>query len=411
MLRTSKGALGALWAATAAAAFALGRITAPAQAPLAPDDLAGSIRAALGEGDALERLGRTASLLERLVPEELPGVLALYERMIPLLDAWELGPFFSAWARFDPAGALDHALAWPLREMSEERRTGVRATIESWAQADPVRARRAAEELAEAHPRLRRDAWIGLATGWARSDGGPGGLGAFLAELRPTRFRDEAADTALRELVRAGGAEAALGWADTILRDEAQDPTFQRSVFESAVRQAAGFDFERTGAWVMEHAEAAYAQEGLLIVAEHWGRGDGAAVMAWLGEHPAGEPRDRAVRKAFLEWSREDRPGAKTWLDTVSPTAFHDPALEVWAEQLVAGEPVEALGWCERILDPARRERCLESAARSWYARDALAAETWLQQSPLDEEVRSRVRRPPRQEAPGRRRPRGAGAR
>jgi hypothetical protein len=406
MPRTSKGARVALWAATVAAAFVLGRVTAPAQV-LAPDDLAGSIRAALGEGDELERLGRTVSLLERLGPEELPGVLAVYERMLPLLDAGELGPLFSAWARFDPAGALEHALAWPLRKMGEERRSGVRTTIESWAQANPSRARQAAEELAAAHPRLRRNAWMGLVAGWVRSDGGPEGLGSFLAELRPARHRDEAADIALRELVRARGADAALGWADTILRDETQEPSFQRSVFESAVRRAAGFDFERTGAWVMGHAEAAYAKGGLLLVAEHWGRGQGAAVMGWLGEQPAGELRDQAVRKAFLEWSRKDRPGAKAWLDSVSPTAFHDPALEVWAEQLVAREPVEALGWCERILDPAWRERCLESAARSWYARDAVAAETWLQQSPLDEEARSNVRRPPRQEAPGRRRPRG----
>jgi hypothetical protein len=131
--------------------------------------------------------------------------------------------------------------------------------------------------------------------------------------------------------------------------------------------------------------------------------------MGWLGENASGGRRDRAVRQAFLEWSRADRPSAKAWLESVSPTAFHDPALEVWAEQLVASEPVEALGWCERILDPARRQRCVESSARIWYTRDALAAEAWLQQSPLDEEARSKVRTPPRQQAPGPRRQRRMG--
>src|SRR3990172_7933274 len=111
MHRTTRGARVALWAATAAASFALGRLTAPAQELPAPDDLAGSLRAALGEGDALLRLGRTTSLLERLDAERLPGVVAVYERMIPLLDPWEVGPLFSAWARFDPAGGLSHARA------------------------------------------------------------------------------------------------------------------------------------------------------------------------------------------------------------------------------------------------------------------------------------------------------------
>ncbi len=409
MHRTSRGALLALGAATAAAAFALGRATAPAQAPPAPDDPAASMRAALGEGDARERLGRTASLLERLDAEDLPGVVAVYERMIPLLDSWELGPLFSAWARVDPAGALEHALAWPMRDMPLERQRAVRATIEGWAQADPSGARRAAEETADAHPRLRADVWSSLVTGWVRSDRGPEGLAAFLAELRPARHRDAAAGVALRELVRVGGADAALGWADAILRDGTQDASFQQSVFQSAVRAAAGFDPERTGSWMVQHVDARYAEEGLLILADPWGRRDGASAMGWLGQRPAGERRDQAVRTAFLAWSRADRPGAKAWLESVSPTGFHDPALEVWAEQLVAQEPAEALGWCERILDPARRQRCLESSAKSWYARDAPAAEAWLQQSPLDEEARSNVRKPARRQAPGPRRPRGAG--
>jgi len=412
MLHTSRGARVALVAATAAAAFALGRFTAPARARQAPDgDMAASIRAALGEGDALERLGRTTNLLEGLDAEKLPAVLAVYERMLPLLEPSELGTFFSAWARFDPAGALDHALAWPIRDMSDERRRGVRAALETWAQADPPSALHAAEEIAAAHPRLRGEVWSGLATGWARSDHGPKELDVFLAELRPARHRDEAADSALRALVRAGGADAALGWADTILGDPTRDPEFQRSVFESAVREAAGFDPARTSAWVTGHADAAYAEDGPLLVAEQWSRGDGSAAMAWLGGNPAGERRDQAVRRAFREWSRADRASAKAWLESVSPTLFHDPALEVWAEQLVAREPAEALGWCKRILDPARRQRCLESAAASWYAQDAVAAEAWLQQSAFDEEARSKVRRPRSQHAPSGRRPRGGGGR
>jgi hypothetical protein len=112
----------------------------------------------------------------------------------------------------------------------------------------------------------------------------------------------------------------------------------------------------------------------------------------------------------MLEWSRVDQAGAKAWLGSLSPTAFHDPALQAWAEEiLIYQEPLEALGWCERILDPARRQRCLESSARIWYVQDAVAAEAWLQQSPLDEEARSEVRGPARQRPAGPRRPRGPG--
>jgi hypothetical protein len=405
--RFSWGADVALWAAPAAAAFGIGRFSAPATPPRAPVDAAGAIRAALGAGDVLEPVARTTSLLERLDPTQLPDVVAVYERMIPMLGPWELSFVFSAWAGFDPAGALEHALAWPMRGMQEERRVGVRAVLETWAPVDSASARQAAEALAAAHPRLRADAWNSLVTGWVRSDGGTEGLDAFLAALRPLRQQDESAGIALRELVRAGGAEAALAWADTILQNDSQEPVFKRSVFDSAVRWAAGWDPERTGEWVVGHADAAFAEAGPVLVAESWGPVDGAAAMGWLEAQPIGERRDKAVRTAFLEWIRADRAGAKAWLLAISPTAFHDPALESWAEKLVAQEPAEAVAWCERILDPARRQRCLETTARGWYMRDAMAAEVWLQHSPLDDETRAKVRRPVKQSTQGTRRPRG----
>jgi hypothetical protein len=108
MHATSRGVIVALCTATAAAAFGIGWITPPphtsAHEPPVPNDLAASIRSALGEGDEIERQGRIASLLERLDPDGLPEVAALYERMIPSIDSSELGAFFAAWARFDAAG-------------------------------------------------------------------------------------------------------------------------------------------------------------------------------------------------------------------------------------------------------------------------------------------------------------------
>ena len=124
MHATSKGVGVALWAATAVAAFGIGWIASPPQEPPVPDDLAASLRSALGEGGVSERQLRTASLLAGLDPDAVLEVAALYERMIPLIDSSELAAFFAAWARFDPVGAIDHALSWPLPEMREQRQVG-----------------------------------------------------------------------------------------------------------------------------------------------------------------------------------------------------------------------------------------------------------------------------------------------
>jgi hypothetical protein len=411
MHTTSRGVIAALWVATAAAAFGIGWIAPPPftspHEPPAPDDLAVSVRSALSEGDVIAREGQTARLLEHLDSDRLPEVVALYERMIPVITQPELSAFFAAWARLDPLGALEHAVAWPLTEMREQREIGVRAAIQVWAQRDPTAARLALEQIGADNPRLRDALRRGLVTGWVHSRRGQEGLGGFLAELPPLRRRDEAVGIATREFMRRGGADAALDWAQPILREEEYDQVFKRSIFVSAIESAAQWDPERAAAWAMEHSEADYAEEGPGIVAKYWSRQDGAAAVAWLGEQPAGDLRDQAVREAFGQWTRKDPLGARAWLESEELTAFHDPALEVKAKRLAPHEPERALGWCERIQDPARQQSCLETTAKTWYAKDAVAAELWLQQSALDEETRRRVRKVSGPKGPRRPGPRG----
>jgi hypothetical protein len=406
MQATSKGVGVVLWAATAVAAFGIGWIASPPHEPPVPSDLAASLRSALAESDEIERLGRTASLLEALGPDTVPEVAALYERMIPFINPSELAAFFAAWARFDPLGALDYAREWRLPEQKERRQIGVSAAIRIWAQRDPLAAREAAGQISADGPAVRQVVPQALVTGWANSPRGQEGLAGFLAELPPLRSRSELIETVARELVRGGGAEAALGWAEPLLRDEDYDLMFKRSVFEATADWVAQWDPERTAAWVVEHSGADYAEQALRIVGKHWARRDGAAAMAWLAEQPAGERRDQAASEAFGRWSRTDPLSAGAWLGAEEPTALHDPALEFKAQRLKSHEPERALVLCGRMQDGARQQACLESAAKEWYAQDAVAAETWLQQSSLDDEARSRVRETPKPKQKERRTPR-----
>jgi len=407
MRAVSRGVRVALWAATAVGAFGIGWIMPPPQRPPAPDDLVDSLRSALGEGNLSERQRRTASLLEHLDRDSLPEVVALYERMIPLIDSSELAAYFAAWARFDTLGAIDYALSWRWPEMRKQREIGLRAAIQVWAQRNPAAAQLAAKQIGADFPALLPALREALVTGWAHSPRGQEGLADFIADLPPLNPRHRLIEALTRELVRGGGAEAALGWVEPILRDEGYEPVFKRSVFEAAVGSAAQWDPERTAAWIAEHSEADYAAEGVGIVAKHWGRRDGEAAMAWLGEQPAGELRDQAVHQAFGEWTKTDPLGARKWLDDEKPAALRDPALEFKAQRIADLEPELALDLCERIEDSARQQSCLESIAKGWYAKDAVAAETWLQQSSLDDEARSRVRdlSQPKPQRPGPDRP------
>ena len=389
MHHMNRGVVLALWAATLVAAFGAGRAAAPPGAISAPEDLGASIRAALGEGDVLERTVRTADLVQHLDAANLPEVRAVYDRMLTVIDQVDIRPFVAAWVRFDPAGALDHTLAWPF---ATKREYGVEAAMLGWAQRDPLAARLAYEQAAPDHPSVRRTLLIALVAGWVHS--GQEGLDRYIADLPPSS-QETAAGTAIGALIRRGGPEAVLAWVDPILRNEAYEIKFKRSVFRRATRSVARWQPERGVAWATAHAGEAYAKDGIRLVAEQWGAQDGPAAMQWLRDQPHGELREQAVREGFVGWLNSDARSAREWLNAQTLTAFHDPAIEVYASRLGDRAPERSVRWCERISDPQHRNGCLRAAAIQWYRVDAVAAEAWLQQSPLDEEARSAVRRPP----------------
>jgi len=397
MRRLSRSAILGLSAAAIVAAFALGRLTSAPASPPAPDDMGTALRAALAEGDPLERTARTVQLLEYLDPETLPSAVAVYDDLLAVLDEYDIRPFVVAWTRFDPPAALDHVLTWPF---SNKREIGVEAAIYGWAQRDPLAARLAAAQVASDYSYLSEKALYSLYAGWVQS--GREGLDRHILEL-PDMAQDPAIGVSIGALMRRGGADAILAWANPILADDAFSDRFKLSLFRRTTRSVARIDPERGAAWALERADNDYARDGLRLVAEAWSERDGAAALAWLSVQPASEARDRAVRDAFSTWLRTDPQAARAWLEAETLTPFHDEAIDVFAKLLSDRFPKKAVEWCEKITHEERRNGCLRVAAAKWYQRDAVAAETWLQTSPLDEEARSYVRTVPekRRRGPG----------
>jgi hypothetical protein len=389
MTGAKKTAVLGVWAATIVAAFAAGRATLPPETALPPDDFGAAIRAALAEKDGVDRAERTASVLQQLDSENVLEVTAVYDRMLNVLDEYDIRPFAIAWARFDPAAALDHSLGWPFLD---KQKTGASAAIEGWAMHDPVGALQAYKEAIARRPSLSDDLFLSLVTGWLYS--GEGGLDEYIAGLSNQR-RDMAITRVAAKLMRRGGADAAMPWVESIIRNDAYENKFTRRVFRRGIRIVGRWDPELAAAWAMEHAGQPYAIDAPRIVAGRWGSRDGRAAMQWVRDHPSEDLHEEAVREAFRTWLQSDRKGAVEWLESETLTAFHDPAISFYAKDLNGRVPEDAIPWCERILDSERRLRCLERAAAKWYQRDAVAAETWLQQSPLDEEARRIARMPP----------------
>jgi hypothetical protein len=389
MTGVKKGVVLGVWAATLVAVFVAGRVTAPSESAPAPDDFGAAIRAALAEKDGLDRAERTASVLQQLDPENVLEVAAVYSHMINILDEYDIRPFAIAWARFDPAAALDHAISWPF---VEKQKLGASAAIEGWAMSDPSGALEAYKEIRDRLPGLSEGMFVGLLAGWLYS--GEEGLDEYLAGLSKQQ-RDTAITKVAARLMRVGGIDATMLWANAIAQNDAYEKRFKRLVFRRGIRMVGRWEPERAAAWAMEYTGQGFASDAPRIVAGLWGKRDGQAAMQWVRDHPDEESYELAVREAFRTWLASDRKGAVAWLESETLIAFHDPAILFYAKDLNDRVPEEAIGWCERIHDSDEQLRCLKLAAAKWYQRDAVAAETWLQESPLDEEARRDARIPP----------------
>jgi hypothetical protein len=339
--------------------------------------------------------------MQYLDAESLPGVVAVYDRMLSGLDECDIRPFVDAWTRFDPTGALDHTLAWRFRT---RQAFGVDAAIRSWAVRDPFEAQLVSEQVGQEHPTLREGVFNNLVVGWVQS--GQRGLDSYLAGLSPLA-QDAAVGLVVGGLMRKGGAEPTLDWADAMLSVDEYDSNLKKTVFRRGTRAVARWYPEKAADWVLKYQGENYASQGLRFLAEQWGEQDGVAAMAWLGDRPASESRDDAVRDAFTRWSRWDPAEAEAWLHAEKITTFHDPAINAYARRIARQTAKKAVEWCQRIDATKLRTGCLRTTASEWYRKDAVATEDWLQASELSEEDRRVVRtpKPKKQRARG-----GAGA-
>jgi hypothetical protein len=99
-------------------------------------------------------------------------------------------------------------------------------------------------------------------------------------------------------------------------------------------------------------------------VGEHWVKRDPAAAFEWLSANAVDEEGAEAIRRVVSRWLKEDRPAAEAWLDSASPAALPDPALDVYARDLAQRSEIEtAIYWAEHIRDASLREACLEAVA------------------------------------------------
>lgn len=372
----------------------------PTGSPIEPnmevDRFGPAVQRALADPSLLRGTQRLAQLLDRLPPDQLDDVRLVFEAEGYALDELELDLFFHAWARIDPAAAVDHA-----RTFSWETKRGpvLAAAIQGWALQDPQAAREVVDDLYNPRSPLSRPLYEGLVLGWASS--GEPGLEAYVSGM-DRAFKSGAGAQLVAARARHLGAQGLGPWADAFLADLEDDPDFAREVFRRVTKSLARRDPVTATAWADRHEETELGSAAVALVAEYGTARDPDHVFEWIeSKETAGDDdgakHAHAVRQGARRWLAADHDGMREFLTSHTLTSLHDPAVAEFAVSLVrargAAAVPEGLEWAEKIGDPVMRNGALGAIAARWIRHDPKAAEIWLEQSPLGETARQKVRK------------------
>jgi hypothetical protein len=354
------------------------------------------VRKILTDDDPLRRAAELARLLQRAEPEALPAIREAYEEAPLDGGDLELVLLGSWWAGFDPQAAV----AWTSTEWRANYASVLMAVFRTWARREPRKALARAREL---RFRVQREMSVQAAyVGWDES--GQPGLLEFIRALPEPAERQAATEVLARRRVVTLGPEGALRWAEAL--PEGNDGF--RVIASARVASAASeLDPAVAAAWAEPLITAGNERPSGLArrVATRWVWRDPEAAMAWLATLPPGKDRNDGVTEAFRDWMSRERAAAVGWIEARSMEPWLEPAFGLYARLISRERPQEALEVVGRISDEELRNRTTTLVARLWLANDPEAAEAWLTQADIPDDVRKRAymrpRRPQGQRTPG----------
>ena len=79
------------------------------------------------------------------------------------------------------------------------------------------------------------------------------------------------------------------------------------------------------------------------------------------------------------------------WIEAAEMEPQLDPAFGLYARVIVNDRPREAVEMAGRLSDEELRNMITTVVARAWLSRDREAAEAWLEQAEIPDEVRKRA--------------------
>lgn len=361
--------------------------SASAPPALSRSQMETTVSQALKERDPVVRMKTLATALESLDQENAEGAAEAFRANRPRVKEFDVHPFMSRWASFDPEAAMEFP----------------------------------AEGLKKGRPQSR--AYQSIVSAWVESGDGEGAY-EFLIEMEeqglemsePFRFNliqslivnrefdlampmlEEIPESKERNALLLSltfdlaeeGVPYLIDWSESISLDAPNN--LKAAVFAQSMSLVAQSDPESAAAWYEKEGYQDYVRgDTFALILVEWIKFDPVAAMEWAIRQPPSDARDAAVRGAIYRWQMDDSETSEPWIRE----HISDPAMEValypFAQWLVYQNPVEALAWALRVPQKMERYYVVQQSFLRWRRVDQEAAMAWLETADLPDDLRSEI--------------------
>lgn len=341
----------------------------------------------LAEPDRLQRVGQLVSVLQALPADQvgsLEEVLADNDIFFRPLERILL---LTAWAKVDPRAAMKWAYR---REVGKNTRDPMLLeAIGAWARRDP----HALVEEYDIVNGLRTDLAGGvvvLAEGWFESS--QPGLEEYIRRMPDSADRVSAIGALISLKVNQEGAHAVKEWAEAL---PGINP-YKKSVYSRVAGELARVDPQAAVEWCEEVCNTDLGNGMTRMISVYWAGKDGGAAdaMNWLLTLPPGVNNRGDIRAAYRQFVLNDADGAADWIESTTIEQRGERRLEGPIEAYINSlssrrkDPLRAIKWVDFVPEERKRGTLLMILKR-WSRRDADAAEAWIAQSSLSEDIRA----------------------
>lgn len=258
----------------------------------------------------------------------------------------EYGMLMEKFTQLDPKGALSYAS----EQQGGEKFMATSSALRTWTRLDPAAA------LAWAQNE-------GAALQFETNRGGPGGPGGEGQDNQPKE--NFALLSVISQLAKTDIDKAILT-ASTTEIGRFGNRTVETLASELITQR--GADAARK--MVDSLPDGSFKNEYIQQVAGRLADKDAPGTATWAMDLPAGDAKRRALGEAIDEWVKTDATAAGNFLAKLPASTDTDSARETYARGVVKNDPAAALTWAATITEPDRRGRTAVNLASDIIRQD-----------------------------------------